>query len=229
MISPAYVAQTGGGTTTHRDHRESIIRAWLVRSAVTASLFLSLLGNVEAAQTPTEELARLREVLELPDSATISLAAAPNLPTVSPIKLFIATGLDLGVRQNFLKWVADWNREDGNEHGPVVLVNSAVSADVILARLVDREKARTGTGTDLLTGTVYDPQTRTARTVPYAAGYSYTVVPVFAYVLSQSSQNSFDIVWRYAATTGSEETKDSGKQLWKDFKKLMKNRPDQRR
>src|SRR5437667_5614900 len=113
-----------------------------MRYALFTFLALGLLAVGSAAgQTPSEEIARLRQMLELPDSATISLAAAPNLPTISPMKLFIATGLDLGVRQNFLKWVEDWNQEDAEKHGPVVLVNSAVSADVILARLVDREKA----------------------------------------------------------------------------------------
>jgi hypothetical protein len=199
----------------------------LVPRLAASSLILCLSATFAAGQTPGEEMARLRQMLELPDSATISLAAAPELPAANPIKLYITTGLDLGVRWNFLKWVDEWNRKDGKKHGAVVLVSDAASADVTLARLVDREKARTGTGSGLLTGTVVDPSTLTVHTVPYVGSYSYTVVPVFAYVVSQPSPNAFHIVWRYAETRPSEEDEDSGKQLWEDFKKLMKKRPDQ--
>jgi len=156
-------------------------------SAVAASLFLSLAGNPAAGQTPGEEIARVRHMLELPESATISVAVAPRLPTVTPIKLFIATGLEIGLRQNFVKWVEEWNRTDAKKHGPVVLVNNAVSADAIIVTMVDREKAKIATGTGLRTGVVADPLSGTLHAVPYTDGYSYSVVPVFAYLLSQPS------------------------------------------
>jgi hypothetical protein len=171
MISPAYLAYTSGGHTS---------QACVVARAVIVSLILSVLGSRVVGQTPREEIDRLRQMLELPDSASISLAAAPSLPTASPIRLFIATGLDLSVRQNFLKWVDEWNRKDAKTQGPLVLVNNAASADVILARYVDREQVRTGTETGLRTGVVVDPATGAFQTVPYAAGFSYAVVPVFA-------------------------------------------------
>lgn len=205
------------------------MKARFVPRLTAPTLFLAVWGSLAAGQMPSEEIGRLRQMLELPDSVTISVAAAPYLPMVEPTKLFIATGLELGVRQNFLQWVDEWNRKDARKHGLVLVVNNAASADVILARLVDRERARTGTATSLGTGTVYDPWTQTFHTVPYAQGYSYTTVPVFAYVLSQPSRNSFEIVWRYAATTLMQEGKDSGKQLWEDFKSLMKTRTNRGR
>ncbi len=201
----------------------------LVLRAAAASLFLCLVNSPATGQTPAEEIARLRQILVLPDSATLTVSATPAPPTTSPVKLFIATGLDLRVQQNFLKWVDEWNRKDAKKHGSLVLVNDAASADVILARFVDREKARTGTETGLRTGVVVDPMTGAMQAVPYAGAVSYTLVPVFAYIVTQASPNRFAIIGRYVVARPAEEDKNSGKVLWDEFKDLMKKRPDQPR
>ena len=75
---------------------------------------------------------------------------------------------------------------------------------------------------------VYDPATQKIHAAPYARQYSYSEVPVFAYVLAQSSPSHFEIVSRYAGMTDSGEYKNSGKALWDDFTKLMKNRTGRR-
>jgi hypothetical protein len=105
-----------------------------------------------------------------------------------------------------------------------LLLTTTCPSDVILARIVDRQKAQTATDTIQRPGVVYDPAINSVRAAPYAQQYSYTEVPVYAYVLTRSTPESLEIVWRYAGTTSVGETRDSGKQLWDDFKTLMKKR-----
>lgn len=199
------------------------MNARLYGARVTA-VVLALVSLRLEAQTPDQELAVLRQLLNVPETASVSPAAVPRLPGTGGVKLFLATGLDMGVRQSFLKWVEEWNRKDARKHGAVTLVANAALADVVLARYVDRSKAQTATDTALGSGVVYDPGTQQTRAAPYARQYSYSQVPVFAYVLAQTAPNSFQIVWRYATTTTHEEHKNSGRDLWGDFKNLMKKR-----
>lgn len=195
-----------------------------LRCIVSAGLLSALSVSFVAAQTPDQEIATLRQFLKLPDSVSVTVASAPRLSAANPIKLFVATGLDLGVRQNFLKWADEWNQKDAKKHGRIVLVADSSSADVVLARVTDRDKAHTATDTNLATGVVYDPGTHGVRSAPYARQYSYTEVPVFAYVLAHTEPGSLEVVWRYTGPTSGQEGKESGKQLWDDFKTLMKSR-----
>jgi hypothetical protein len=192
----------------------------IASSVVTASLSASLV----LAQAPETELTALRQFLKLPASTSLNVSAATALPGATPLKLFIATGLDLGVRQNFTSWIDEWNRKDGKKHGNVVLASDVADADVILARYVEREKAQTATDTTAGSAVVVDPKTQKVGTAPYAREYSYTEVPVLAYVIARKAPSELEIVWRYTGMTSVEEQKNSGRQLWDDFKTMMKSR-----
>src|SRR5262245_23022279 len=97
-----------------------------------------------AGQTATEENARLREHLNIGPDVPIHLGRA-TLPPQTPLKVFIATGLDLGVQKNFQKWLEDWNKKNGRKFGQVDVVPDVTQADVILARYVDRSHVVTET------------------------------------------------------------------------------------
>jgi hypothetical protein len=210
-----------------KDKVTTTAKGRLLRGGVTFLLLAVSAGSVQA-QTPDEELALLRQFLNIPASTALVPSAVPRLPNTRPINVYVATGLDMGVRQNFFRWIEEWNRRDGKKHGQVTLVSEPALADVVLARYVDRDKAQTAINSRLGSGMVYDPATQKVHAAPYAQQYSYSAVPVFAYVLAQNSPSHFEIVWRYAETTVPGEYKDSGKALWDDFTKLMKNRTERR-
>ena len=192
-----------------------------MRLTLVSGLLLCVIAAVASAQSPEEEIAHLKAFLKLSDAA-VELAAVPTLPSRDPVKVFIATGLDVGARQNFLKWADEWNRRDSKKHGRIELVQDVAGADVVLARVVSRENATSATDTTVSAGVV--PTSQGLKLAPYARQYSYTSVPVVAYVLAQPSPGRLHIVWRYTGTTTIEETNDSGKQLWDDFKTLMKKK-----
>ncbi len=178
-------------------------------------------------QNTNDEIAKLREHLAVPESTTIKLADSSSLPSGISLKVYIATGLDLGVRGNFREWINEWNKKNGKKYGTVEIVSDMQQADIILARYTVREKItdRTETNTVPIPATVYDPATKSiiTRPVPRTYSTSYSLMPVYAYIISRKS-DGLEILWRYTGEVGVEETTESGKQLRDDFFILMKNR-----
>jgi hypothetical protein len=136
--------------------------------------------------------------------------------------VFIATGLDLGVRQNFMKWATDWNRKDGRKYGALEVVQEAEAADVLLVRIANREDATSETDTRIDAALL--PTSEGLKLAPFARRYTRAVVPVSAYILTRAEPGSLRIVWRYIGTTTLEESNTSGQQLWDDFATLLKKR-----
>jgi hypothetical protein len=186
-------------------------------------LAITLGGGLPAfAQTTGEELAALRSHLKLSSSATLAPASAPSLPPGRPLKVQIATGLDLRVRENLVRWIEEWNRKDGKKQGALEVVADGSPADLILARYAVRDKVRTQnvTGPDLF------PRGPGAagRTAASRSRYTYEVVPVFAYVIDARKPEALAILWRYTGSVTLEETKGSGRELWDGLRELMKDR-----
>jgi hypothetical protein len=216
------------------------------------------------AQTAADEAGRLAVHLGLPDTTTVTAAPLPGIPAARPLRVYLAFGMDMQVRDNFLGWIKKWNDKDAKKHGAIVLVTKLEDADLVFARYARRdEKARhldtnvravptTGTTTTTANasgGTTTDANawsdgayasgrsnssshasgsatTTTTGTAVVSEQYTYDTVPVFAYILRRT-QSGVEILWRYTndIPTGYVETKDSGRNLFEDFKKLAKDRP----
>jgi hypothetical protein len=198
-----------------------------MRILFPVSILLILICIPAMGQNANEELARLREHLTVPDSTPIKLANSSALPSGQSLKVYIATGLDVGVRGNFIKWMDEWNKKDGKKYGMVELVSDMSQAEIILARYTLREKItdRTETHSTPVPATVYDPATNSVitRPVPRTYSTSYSLVPVYAYVIAQKP-SGLEILWRYTDQTTVAETKESGKSLRDDFFRMMKAR-----
>src|SRR5262245_25682460 len=104
----------------------------------------ALLAPAAAEPTSTEaELERLHRFLGLPASTRPSVAPAPVLPNARPLRVYLATGLDVRVRENLIRWMEEWNRKEGDKLGRLLAVEDMARAQVVLAREVDTDKART--------------------------------------------------------------------------------------
>lgn len=184
-------------------------------SRAVALLLAAAIGTLDlSAQTNQDELKALRQHLGLPENAKIEMADSPGLPAATDLKVFLAFGLDMGVRGNFRDWVEEWNRKEGKKHGAIQIVKDQTDADIILARytvLSERGVQASGGVVGGPYGVVGNSQT-------------YETVPVFAYILTPQPDGVV-ILWRYASTTTVGETTRSGEQLWKDFKSMLKKRP----
>lgn len=160
------------------------------------------------AQTPNEEMDALRALLRVPQSTNIRLADANRLTNAPEIRIFVATGLDVGVRNNYYRWIEDWNDDHGKKYGVLKIVNDLDDANTVLARYTVKDSA---------SWRMTDPRSNTGD------------IPVFAYVINREG-DALEIAWRYASNNASyEETRFSGKDLWDDFERMLKARGKRRK
>ncbi len=186
---------------------------------------LLLCSYVTFAQTTAEEIKRLQEFLGVSEQTKIKPATNPTLQTSDkPLKVHIAMGLDMQVRDNFLRWIEKWNKSgDAKKYGSLEVVSEISEADIVLARYTLNESVRTETASRPSVGTVYDPASNKVISRPAQQTYSYSTVPVFAYVLRRNNTD-FEILSRYNDLTFLGEYKNTGELLWDNFKKLLKNK-----
>jgi hypothetical protein len=78
-----------------------------------------------------DEYTRLRQMLKVESSIPVSKAAAPELPTKDPFKLFLAFEPQ-GVDKGLVVWVDQWNKEQSAKYGRVEIVNELAQADASL-------------------------------------------------------------------------------------------------
>jgi hypothetical protein len=182
-----------------------------IRAAACVIFFTVCAG----AQTVNEELATLRQNLGVSSEMPIHTSQAP-LPGGSPLKAYIAVGLELDVQRNFQNWTDEWNRKYGKKHGQVELVSSIAQADVILARYIDRSKTTSQIETSTRAARAWDPATGEIVGRPVAVTNSYSVAPVVCYILLQKT-DGLEIVYRYADVARVSESKHAGELLRDNF------------
>jgi hypothetical protein len=193
-----------------------------------ASVLCLLAAALSQAQTGHDELNRLREHLNLPASTPIALAPSSALPAGATLRLYVATGLDMKIRDSFNEWIEKWNKgDDGKKYGMIEPVADITQADVILSRYTVQESVATGTYSVTLPATVYDPATNTLKTTAVPKTYSYNTVPAYLYLLTKKG-DGLEIQWREVSRTSPRETKRSGNPLREQFKKMMKARAEKK-
>ena len=93
---------------------------------------LLLLGALTiSAQTMNEEIEQLREQLGVSASVSITMANLPDLPKSDPLKVYIAAGFDMDVRERTVERINDWNKKDAKKYGALKVVIEISQADVI--------------------------------------------------------------------------------------------------
>jgi len=125
-----------------------------------------------------QEIRGLREQLGVSETIPIRLANSPNLPSVDPLKVYVAAGFDMDVRKRTTERIEDWNKKEAKKYGSLVLVTELSQADVILVQYSDKEHP-----ISKVSGNAGDIHTKT-----YIPGNSYIVVP---------KDNGFEVLWRY--------------------------------
>lgn len=190
------------------------------------TIFLLLFAASAFGQDPTDELNRLRQHLGVSPTTSVKLADAHAIPAAAAtLKVYVAVGIDMVVKANFVRWFDDWNRKNGKKYGNVEVVTEITQADVIVARYTVLERATTKSDTysNVVPGTVYNPATNSSVTRPVSRTFSvsYSMVPVFAYIML-AKPAGLEIISRYTDEASLSETKHSGESLRDDFFKLLK-------
>ncbi len=173
-----------------------------MRVLAFAFALLLVTYNCTSAQSVDAEIARLREILNVPPSTPIVPSKSP-LPEVSPIKVFIAVGQDQKIHNAFTKRMNEWSKKDGLKYGVIEIVSNVSDADVILARYAVRLND-------------VSPPSYTAPLIPMRS-YSYLII---------RKPDKLEMLWRmvlegYYDVTDTERVGDV---LRKEFFKRMKAR-----
>lgn len=174
------------------------------------------LALVTPAKGTEAELARLRQALGLTPEATLRLSSRGALPATGALRIGLATGLDTRVRDNLTRWTGEWNRKDGAKQGRLTLVDNLGEAQVVLARLLDEDKAKATTQTFLTA----EPPSRPGSSRTGRSSFTVYQAPVHSYVLA-AVPGGFEIVWREAGRAPVDQTDGSGREVWDAFRKLL--------
>jgi hypothetical protein len=194
-----------------------------MRAFIKTFTVLFLLCFSVTGQTMNEELSRLREHLGLPADTPIKLATSSRLPDKTPLNVYVATGLDIKVRDKFAEWIEKWNKEEAKKLGGLEQVSDITQADIILSRYTLQEQVSTQTASSVGSATVYDPATNSTVTRPVTRTYSYNLVPVYLYMIERTDYG-LNILWRETTRTSLGDFKSGGYSLRDEFKKMMQAR-----
>jgi hypothetical protein len=142
---------------------------------------------------------RLREVLNVPINTSIELSESQALPNLTPLKVYIAVGNDLKVRDNFIAWINEWNKEESSRYGLIDIVQELKQADVALVRfIVPRVEIVNKTESAGIPATSeIDPATRQRVYTPTLPQDYYTSMPVLSYIIMREA-NQLKIIWSHS-------------------------------
>jgi hypothetical protein len=79
-----------------------------------------------------DEYTGLREALGVAPSLPVALASSDKLPAASPLKVYVAIH-EPYVKERFIKWVGQWNKEQGAKYGSLEIVSELDQSDVAAA------------------------------------------------------------------------------------------------
>jgi hypothetical protein len=102
---------------------------------IVLSLWLGLAAATGFAQTEVDvgERIRLRELLRVSALTEFSQTPQAPLPTLPSLNVHLGFGLDFELREQFVRWIEEWNRKNGKRYASLNIVENLESAHVILA------------------------------------------------------------------------------------------------
>lgn len=151
---------------------------------IFSTILFFILHTASGAQTMNDEFAGLRSHLKVPESTSVTVSKSPALPDSSPLKVYLALGLDMKASAVFAEKIGEWNKKDGAKHGMVKIVSSMSQADLIFARYALQKTVTTGSP-------------------------DKTTVPAFSYIIARTPQG-LEIIWRDTRQVEAGETGYSG-------------------
>ena len=176
-------------------------------------------------ETEDPEVTRLRTFLKAKPEVKIQPSDNPTIRAVmgpAPLKVAIATGLDMDVRRNFLRFVEEWQKKDAKKYGAIEVVKDFKDADIILVRYAMVENSYESSYSAEVPVAKWDKQFHMTTELKTHT-VSDTLVPTFGYVI-QPNGEEMEILYRYASPTLAGIYKTSGSSIWDALKYLMKDR-----
>lgn len=181
---------------------------------------LAFVSSAAVGQT-SGEVAKLRQLLNVPPATIIVGSSSSKLPTGIPLKIYVATGKDDSARNRFVKWIDKWNRGEGKQYGTIEVTSDLSQADIVIARYEGDYSIRPRTS--IGTVPVIDLKTTPTSNSPKIGTRAYVYRPLYLYLLTRTP-DAFEIVYRHVDRNTSKDRLDPNGSLLSELKKKMKQR-----
>lgn len=176
-----------------------------MKRVLSTCTIVLLVALAVSAQTMEEEIGRVREQLGVSESTPITLANSPDLPTTDPLKVYVAAGFDMEVRNRTNERINEWNKKDAQKYGALTLVSELSQADVVLVQYSDREHP---------ISRVHGNE-KGVNTTVYIPGSSYIIVP---------KGQGYAVLWRYQGKSHEHGRGVAGQTMRDHFFDMLKHR-----
>lgn len=98
-------------------------------------VFVALMFSFQTnGQTNESEIKRLRQELNLSQTAVITAQRTADFPSQKKIKIFPAIKHNKNSAEDFVEWVENWNKENADRFGALEIVDDIENADVVAAQ-----------------------------------------------------------------------------------------------
>jgi hypothetical protein len=167
----------------------------------TLILFVGATGQID-----DKHIARLRELLNIPPSKSITVAGSKILPTGALLKIHLDKVLDRKIRDKIIEWIKEWNNENGAKYGSFKVVSDISQADVILARYT----------------LPFPPSPKTGRVErpDLILAYTYILVP---------EPTRIEMLWYQPVVTNKDNYKTTTLSIVKEVENRMRTRFEEQR
>lgn len=150
-----------------------------------------------------DEFFRLRAALNLGPATPATLMESASLPTANPLKIYLAIEND-EVRDRFIDWVSNWNKEQGANYGSLEIISDLAEADVSLVVLKGADNL-------VMTPFMIDAEER-VQSFP----------PITVFLVSQKN-NGLEVLWKQVLLTNPDAQAEKSR-IEKEIERRMKER-----
>lgn len=179
--------------------------------------------SVTASGQSDEELARLREGINVPAATVVISSRAAKLPAGNTLKVYLAVGRDGKPNSRIANWIDKWNQDEGRRFGRLEVVSDLSQADVIAARHVVRGDASVRRRSSIGIASARNPDTDRISTGPSITTGQYLHRPLYSYLIVRTP-DALAVVYRHVDRGHPNDRADPDGRLIDELKKKMKAR-----
>lgn len=151
-----------------------------------------------------DEYDRLRVRLGLAPSAAVTLGEGGALPPSNPLRLYVYSDAPITTREELLKWVGTWNRDEAGRHGTVEVVPDLARAELALI--------------------VYTSATELMRPLEFPEGDVRVLPTATVFLVAPKADGGVEVLWRYRPFYSSPRGPGPVRSIGKELEKRLKAR-----
>jgi len=148
----------------------------------------------------------LREALGVPPNFPVTLEQSDKLPAANPLKLYVAI-FEPYIKERLIKWVTQWNKEQGARYGQIEIVADLAQSDVAAVFFWGSDESIA-----LIPALMYDP-----------SGNNYEFYQATLHLVTRDDQQ-LKVLWLKSTMESRRKVEGAQGQIERELEKRMKAR-----